>query len=297
MVELKPVASKLEDLRKGLENLQKQVPADSRLQEQIQRLQTEFFAQRARPERSLRRRSRMAIVQPTPPPITLTDVELALWQTFSDFHAQLLAYSGSGGINWQGWTKFADIAADMTAGVYSGGSMAGAPSTGLAYGLQNGVWVPVVPLMGVTNGADALPGQVGECIETVSATFTPIAITAPNSVTQKWISLVQTVVTAGDWDVTANVATGMTSPVPSGSTASFIAQMSTQVGTPNIGYGVWAGLTPAYPAIELALSTHRIIVAASTTIFVMASIQTNNATDNNFTGLSGAAMIHARRCR
>lgn len=103
------------ELQKQIADLKLGSGAPESLQRHLQSLQNELSnlarQQRVQP----RRRSRIAIVQPTPPPqAPLTADEQAIWQRFTHFHAALLQYSGSWRLQRQEWLQQADIAADLT---------------------------------------------------------------------------------------------------------------------------------------------------------------------------------------
>jgi hypothetical protein len=142
-----------------------------------------------------------------------------------------------------------------------------------------------VAIMGVTDGSNALPGQIGEVISSTVTTNVPMAQTTATNITS-------VLLTPGDWDisgeawVTPTAATG--NAIVAGlniTSANLPAQPSTftsraGISVPNIATG---------PVVILPLRTCRASLTANVTYYLVAQI--------NAAAANGMGTILARRVR
>lgn len=177
-------------MRREIEQWQKDPSGSTAMKRQLQALQSELDNLVKRTPRADRRRPRLAVVKPTPPPqVELTPDERAVWSSFLSFHKALLQYSGW--VNRTEWLQMADVAADMTGGnpmlseefpsgpgiwVWDGTSRLWIRTHGIPFPTHDKVWgwdgdeqrwVKIEGgdgEMGVTDGSNAAPGRVGEYI-------------------------------------------------------------------------------------------------------------------------------------
>ena len=144
---------------------------------------------------------------------------------------------------------------------------------------------PVV--MGVTNGSEAVPGQVGEVISSPGTTVSPIG-------NNSWVSVAWITLTPGDWDVQGYAAISTTTSILVIAAAGFAAANN---GTPDSAQ--WAGHyqrgTASGASMEQWMSylgPVRRNVTVPTTIYVTIYMQSLGGT-----AISATGNMYARRRR
>ena len=156
------------------------------------------------------------------------------------------------------------------------------------------------PIAGVTNGSDALAGQLGEY---ATASAAPATITAGS-----WVSVASLALSAGDWDVTA-VAQMTSSPPGMGGVSAGLSGASS--GTPglgtystigmgattlwqhfNWGAALWTTTAMTLANVNLPVNSVRVSSAAATTVYLLVNINVSSG----ITASAGGA-LYARRAR
>jgi len=156
------------------------------------------------------------------------------------------------------------------------------------------------PIAGVTNGSDALAGQLGEY---ATASAAPATVTAGS-----WVSVASLALSAGDWDVTA-VAQMTSSPPGMGGVSAGLSGASS--GTPglgtystigmgattlwqhfNWGAALWTTTAMTLANVNLPVNSVRVSSAAATTVYLLVNINVSSG----ITASAGGA-LYARRAR
>jgi hypothetical protein len=141
-------------------------------------------------------------------------------------------------------------------------------------------------IVGTTTNDNAGAGMVGEYISSTVLVGSAVSVTSAISKTITSISL-----TAGDWDVSANI---VTNPAAGTTTSAVIASMSTVDNTletaPNGGFVRLQVPIAASTQAALGLPTIRVSVASTTTIYLVASISFAVSTMSVF-GFIGARRV------
>lgn len=137
-----------------------------------------------------------------------------------------------------------------------------------------------LPLVGVTNGANAQPGQVGEFLDFEVPFNVPTAA-------QVNLPLTMGVLPPGDWDVWANAATSVFV------TSLEILQTPVPVGF-NHGLGAVIGGTGGAELVTLPAAAVRALISVPTLIVI--NVSSNNDGPGNVAG-TGVVAVFARRRR
>lgn len=144
------------------------------------------------------------------------------------------------------------------------------------------------PFMGVTDGSDAAPGEVGEYITATSPPENvPLFPSSPQN-------LIQIDLTAGDWDVWGTISinflsgTNITSVGAAISTVGF----SDPGSAANRGGAAFAFTSNAFPVgLRWPVGTTRMSLAVATTVYLVCAIEAVS------TEITGSGFIAARRVR
>lgn len=314
------ITQQLEDLHKQILELQNVLP-DSPFQQELQRMQRDLANLRNNPPIP---RPQVTLIQPIPPHLILTPNELAVWNTFIDYHTALLQDAGGGYyLPREEWLQLADVAADMTTALYAGGyaivpvfnppttnglygwdgaTQGWLPAVGkptqtsgvLAYDAGSGQWVPASSIIGRTDGSTPSPGQVGEMLGidkneaqavNVPASFDLVDVSV-------YTTIVQLTLTPGDWDVEGYITWD-------GRVAGLVGVLGGwgALWIPGTGNTNFAGsAVPLSNFTETAISTFvsRVNITTSTTIAAVTVAVCNTAGDANKIVKSWGA-IRARR--
>jgi hypothetical protein len=300
MNEVINIGDRFKELEEQIRELQLRGPTTPGLQDQILRLQTQLYELR---RRGWMPRPRMLTVAPSAaPPSNLTPSELVIWETFADFHAALLAYAGEE--NRQAWLQLLDVAADMNNALYGGGGGGGtgtAPTTGV-YGLTGSVFVPVVPLTGVTNGSNAPAGDVGEVITAgpIGGVTMPIYEKTTNALLAPWDVITSVPLSAGDWNVTgiAQIQGPLSPPQQDSFYTHALFNTGTTASSPmaSMANGWVYSIQPPISDVSLTLGVARFNLTVATTVYLIGSLQDVAGNDVGKNG-TGAGYIIARRMR
>lgn len=281
------------------------------IQRQLQALQNQL--QQVPPVRPLHLVTPADVASSTPL-VALTPEEAAVWQSFLDFHAALLSYSG--GVNRQQWLHLVDVAADMTSSVASESApVTEAPGGVMQPWVRNGeagTWVllstvapPTVnppggannyaPLMGRTTGTTPAAGQIGEVVQASTASGTTISIPVQNSPTPTYTALVNMALSPGDWDVEGYV-TWRTSGVTSTNGFGSFATVSTTP-PPNVtllGGATGLYLKPNYTDTGIPLLTNQVTTSMLSTVYLVTYVTSPDAGDLS-KNLQAWGALRARR--
>lgn len=152
--------------------------------------------------------------------------------------------------------------------------------------LANSPTIATPAISGVTSGANAAAGNIGEIISSSIAVGSAVSLTSATAKTITSITL-----TAGDWDVFGSI---ISNPAGTTTTSNLQAGLSTTTNalpTPPSGYALFGGALGAGLAASLTISSIQINVNTTTTVYLVA--QATFATST----MTAYGAIRARRVR